>query len=105
MKNKLSVLIGCVLLALAFPAGVQAQFAPDLTTTDLATINRTQTYNLGPTGMRGWIFLTNWNNNIGDFGVSHAVYATIPFRHGQWRVPYQAIPWSDRRSNLRVYRN
>ena len=66
MKNKLSVLIGCVLLALAFPAGVQAQLAPDLTITALGTIDRTLTYNLGPTGMRGWIYRDG--NNVGDFG-------------------------------------
>ena len=76
MKTKTRSKLGVALLALgwllAFPAGVQAQFAPDLTTTDLATIDRTHTYNLGPTGMRGWIYLTNWNNNIGDFGITTA---------------------------------
>ncbi len=66
MRYKLSALIGFAWLALALPTGVQAQLAPDLTTTDLATIDRTQTYNLGPTGMRGWIY--HDGNNVGDFG-------------------------------------
>ena len=42
-------------LLLALPSLVRAQ-APDLTTTDLTTINRAWTYNLGATGMRGWIY-------------------------------------------------
>ena len=42
-------------LLLALPSLVRAQ-APDLTTTDLTTINRAWTWNLGPTGMRGWIY-------------------------------------------------
>ena len=42
-------------LLLALPSALQAQ-APDLTTTDLTTINRAWTWNLGPTGMRGWIY-------------------------------------------------
>jgi hypothetical protein len=42
-------------LLLALPSPLRAQ-APDLTTTDLNTINRAWTWNLGPTGMRGWIY-------------------------------------------------
>ncbi|MEI7955306.1 MAG: DUF6288 domain-containing protein, partial [Verrucomicrobiota bacterium] len=42
-------------LLLALPSLVRAQ-APDLTQTDLTTINRAWTYNLGATGMRGWIY-------------------------------------------------
>ncbi|MCX6876572.1 MAG: DUF6288 domain-containing protein [Verrucomicrobia bacterium] len=44
-----------LLLLLAMPFPLRAQ-APDLTTTDLSTLNRSWTWNLGPTGMRGWIF-------------------------------------------------
>ena len=44
-----------LVLLLALPCPLQAA-APDLTTTDLTTIDRTWTYNLGPTGMRGWIY-------------------------------------------------
>ena len=33
-----------------------AATGPDLTTVDLSSIDRTMTYNLGPTGLRGWIF-------------------------------------------------
>ncbi|MCE9610253.1 MAG: DUF6288 domain-containing protein [Chthoniobacter sp.] len=42
-------------LLLAMPSMLRAQ-APDLTTTDLTTINRAWTWNLGATGMRGWIY-------------------------------------------------
>ena len=40
---------------LAMPSLLRAQ-APDLTTTDLTTLNRAWTWNLGATGMRGWIY-------------------------------------------------
>ena len=40
---------------LVLPSPLRAQ-APDLTTTDLSTISRAWTYNLGATGMRGWIY-------------------------------------------------
>jgi hypothetical protein len=52
-------------LLMGFPGWVRAQ-APDLTATDLATIDRTYTYNLGPTGMRGWLYRDG--NNVGDLG-------------------------------------
>src|SRR4051812_32938949 len=29
---------------------------PDLTSVDINSIDRSQTYNLGPTGLRGWIY-------------------------------------------------
>ena len=70
MKNKTGFEFGVALLALglllAAPGKIQAQLAPDLTTTDLGTIDRTLTYNLGPTGMRGWIYIDG--NNVSDFG-------------------------------------
>ena len=44
------------LAVLTVPGAAQAA-APDLTATDLATINSAKNYNLGPTGMRGWIYL------------------------------------------------
>ena len=44
------------LLLLAVPGGIQAA-PPDLTAAGvIATINRTYTYNLGATGLRGWIY-------------------------------------------------
>ena len=42
-------------LLLVLPSSLPAA-APDLTATDLATIDRAWTYNLGATGMRGWIY-------------------------------------------------
>ena len=47
--------ISLALLLLVMPTPLRAQ-APDLTTTDLSTIHRAWTWNLGATGMRGWIY-------------------------------------------------
>ncbi len=44
--------------------------APDLTTVDLGTIDHTSNYNLGPTGMRGWLYRDG--NNVGDMGTMTA---------------------------------
>ncbi len=71
MKNKMCARIGFELLTLTLllglPGGVQAQLAPDLTAAGvIAGIDRTATYNLGPTGMRGWIYRDG--NNVGDYG-------------------------------------
>lgn len=51
--------------------------APDLRATDLSTIDRTGTYNLGPTGMRGWIYH--------DWSVTAEQDATTAF------APYQIL--------------
>ena len=59
--------IGLALL-LASPLSLLAA-APDLTVTDLTTINRTQTYNLGPTGMRGWIYHA-WSATADQDGIT-----------------------------------
>ena len=40
---------------MVLPSPLRAQ-APDLTATDLSTLNRAWTWNLGATGMRGWIY-------------------------------------------------
>lgn len=70
MKNLLvarTVLTGiCLFLGLVFQSLVTAA-PPDLTAVDLTTINRTSTYNLGPTGLRGWIFISS--GNVGADGV------------------------------------
>ena len=44
-----------LIFLLVLPTPLRAQ-APDLTTTDLSTIHRAWTWNLGATGMRGWIY-------------------------------------------------
>ena len=44
-----------LIFLLVLPTPLRAQ-APDLTTTDLSTLNRAWTWNLGATGMRGWIY-------------------------------------------------
>jgi hypothetical protein len=48
----------------AFGAAVTAlaQSAPDLTQTNLALIDNSRNYNLGPTGMRGWIYTYSSNS-------------------------------------------
>ena len=59
-------------LVLAVPGGIQAQ-PPDLTTEDLSTLVTTYNYNLGPTGMRGWM--------LSD---SHPALGTITA--GSWQI-------------------
>ena len=60
-------------LGAASPSRTQA---PDLTRSDLSTINRESTYNLGPTGMRGWIYL----NQDTDAGQQGLMTATPPWQ-------------------------
>lgn len=60
MKSPTGVFSVLASLGLIFLLGVASRSlaaAPDLTTTDLSKINRTTTYNLGPTGLRGWIYI------------------------------------------------
>jgi hypothetical protein len=59
-------------LLLAVPGGIQAQ-PPDLTTVDLSALDTTYNYNLGPTGMRGWM--------LSD---SHTALGTITA--GSWQI-------------------
>jgi len=54
-RGRIGCAVGVLLVLAAIPAAVRAQ-APDLTNTNLAAIDTTSTYNLGPTGMRGWIY-------------------------------------------------
>ena len=53
-RKKPVFLIGMLIFIVAVRS--VAQQAPDLTATNLALINTTSTYNLGPTGLRGWIY-------------------------------------------------
>ena len=52
----------------------QAQSAPDLTATNLALINTANNYSLGPTGMRGWIYLQ------GNSGPTEIMTAASPWQ-------------------------
>ncbi|MCE9608705.1 MAG: DUF6288 domain-containing protein [Chthoniobacter sp.] len=45
------------LIAARMPAAEKPKTPPDLTTGDMTGVDRKGTYNLGSTGMRGWIFL------------------------------------------------
>ena len=49
-------LLFALVLVLGVPGGVKAA-APDLTVVDLSTIDTSHNYSLGPTGMRGWIYV------------------------------------------------
>ncbi|MEI6536607.1 MAG: DUF6288 domain-containing protein, partial [Verrucomicrobiaceae bacterium] len=51
----IAISTSCRLAAEDAPS-VKESKAPDLTKTDLAKINRAWTWNLGATGMRGWIY-------------------------------------------------
>ncbi|OVE76407.1 hypothetical protein BVX97_01075 [bacterium E08(2017)] len=53
---------GIAVLLIAITAS--AQLAPDLTKVDLSTIDTTRNYNLGPTGMRGWIYVDYDNGDV-----------------------------------------
>ncbi|MCX6873811.1 MAG: DUF6288 domain-containing protein [Verrucomicrobia bacterium] len=62
-----------LILLLAFHSLVQAA-PPDLTAAGvIATIDRTYTYNLGPTGLRGWIHVSSgWGTTYGPDGLMTA---------------------------------
>ena len=69
MKSSSRSYRGCVrlcalALALTLPTRGQAQQAPDLTTVDHSTIDTTYNYNLGPTGLRGWVY--NYSTGTGS---------------------------------------
>jgi len=79
MKNKSALRHGFALLELALCLTVALKskaMGPDLTRTDLSTINRESTYNLGPTGMRGWIY----RNQEKDAGHQGLMTATAPWQ-------------------------
>lgn len=59
----LLVVLGILSMSTAFAA------PPDLTANGvIATIDRSFTYNLGPTGLRGWIYVTKGSHTIGATG-------------------------------------
>ncbi|MCE9611135.1 MAG: DUF6288 domain-containing protein [Chthoniobacter sp.] len=68
----------CLTMLWALPAWVQAT-APDLTAAGvIATIDRTSTYNLGPTGLRGWIYIGGGNGADGTITVdSRQILVTV----------------------------
>ncbi len=55
-SGKIHRVLFCILFLCATIRAV-AQSGPDLTTTNLASINTTYNYSLGPTGLRGWIYI------------------------------------------------
>jgi hypothetical protein len=60
---------------------VLAQQAPDLTNTNLALIDTSLNYNLGPTGMRGWIYVDRTGNAYGvSRGVDETMTDTRPYQ-------------------------
>ena len=81
-------IVATALLAAYVPGLAWAQLTTDLTVgTNRFAVDRTYTYNLGPTGMRGWIHICNTDtsadpgsdgNNIGDFGTMT--------KHAPWQI-------------------
>lgn len=68
-----------VLLALVWllgALGVARAAAPDLTASNLAAIDTTYNYSLGPTGMRGWIY----RNGANDAGAQGLMSAASPWQ-------------------------
>jgi autotransporter-associated beta strand protein len=59
----------------------RAQQAPDLTNTNLALIDTSLNYNLGPTGMRGWIYVdrSSFGNNVSR-GVDESMTDARPYQ-------------------------
>jgi hypothetical protein len=65
-------------LLLAFSTTLQAA-PPDLTAAGvIATIDRSATYNLGPTGLRGWIYIGGGNGADGTITIeSRQILVTV----------------------------
>jgi len=78
MRNLTKIITGAALLAIALGLPVMAvEGPPDLTKGEAAGVDRNGTYNLGPTGMRGWIY--------------HA-WSKVPGRDGTTAfAPYQIL--------------
>ena len=76
----------CLSLFLMLPAWVHAA-PPDLTAAGvIATIDRSATYNLGPTGLRGWIYLS------GGAGNTHGADGTMTGESRQILVTVASAP-------------
>ncbi|MCF7731599.1 MAG: DUF6288 domain-containing protein [Akkermansiaceae bacterium] len=76
----------CLTVLLAISSRVPAA-APDLTAPGvIATIDRTDTYNLGPTGLRGWIYLS------GGAGNTHGADGTMTGESRQILVTVASAP-------------
>ena len=75
-KKAVSRFAWFVLLAALIAPGVARAAAPDLTVTDLATINSAKNYNLGPTGLRGWIY----RNGAANAGAQGLMSAASPWQ-------------------------
>lgn len=70
-----AIVLGCLGI---FPSAALAA-PPDLTAAGvIATINRTYTYNLGPTGLRGWIYVGGGSGADGTFtGESRQILVAV----------------------------
>lgn len=68
----------CLSVILNFSSSVKAA-APDLTATgSIAAIDRSQTYNLGPTGLRGWIYAKEGSGEQGTISaLSRQILITV----------------------------
>ena len=85
-----------VLLAVLIVPGVAQAAAPDLTVTDLATINTANNYNLGPTGMRGWIY----RNGAVNAGAQGLMSADSPWQILVVAVGTNTPAWASSRATM-----
>jgi autotransporter-associated beta strand protein len=79
MINNLKYLVVLALLAILPLTGKAV--APDLTTTNLALIDTTSNYSLGPTGLRGWIYIANtgkpWSRGLDESMTDEQPYQVL----------------------------
>ena len=72
-----NVIAPCLSVLWVFCPSVNAA-APDLTKVELSTIDRNLTYNLGPTGLRGWIYNSEGSGQEGTISaLSRQILVTV----------------------------
>ena len=88
MKIQLIALISCLWAAVAFAEDFPKSL-PDLTTNN--AVNRDQTYNLGATGMRGWIYTRGANNLDSGQGRTTLISRQILVTHVGKKSPADGV--------------
>ena len=80
-RNRFSRLLLCAVLVMGCATMSQAQQAPDLTHTNLDLINTTANYSLGPTGLRGWIYVAKggrpWSRGLDESMTDERPYQVL----------------------------
>lgn len=79
MRNMMSSIVVLVLLAIV--PWVSKAAAPDLTSTNLTLIDTSANYSLGPTGLRGWIYVANggkpWSRGLDESMTDEQPYQVL----------------------------